>query len=263
MKSPTMLLITLGTVGALTFATATADGQRIQRFDDEAGGSPEEGVSVPGAPAPAQPEPQTQQVAPPDDQDGGEDDGEEGPTGSFRISIHGEDGSSSASRPGSADPSEFADRDNTELYRGIIPGERDEVEHLRQVKEDGESSRGPNPITWVGFQPDTDRTRVFFQAPRAVQYQLEERFEDNELVLVFQNARISDRNFSRFIDASHFGRVVERIEAVEDGGNVNVTLTVSDDVEPSISTDGEYLYLDFPHDAEAGDTRAEATSSGR
>ncbi len=245
MKSPTMLLIVMGTVGAVTLASTTADAQRIQRFDDSGGDSGESAVHLPGAPAPEPVEQEVQYVDPPGEESESDGEGDE-TVGSYRISVHGEGAAPGQRQRGSS--SELLSRDHTELYRGVIPGKRDDVEHLRGVKEDGKSSARPNPVTWVGFQPDSERTRVFFQSPRPVQYQLQEAFEEGELVVIFDNATIPERNFSRFIDASHFDRAVKRIEAEETrDGNVKVTLTMRENVEPSISTDGEYLYLDFPH----------------
>lgn len=245
MKSPTMLLMVLGTIGAVTLASASADAQRVRTFDDQVESSGEQGVAIPGAPAP-EPQPAEQpQQAPADsgdaeaDGDGSDEDGAS--MGTYQISVH----QSGATRRSGLE--ERLSQEPSKLYQGIIPGQRDVVAHLERARAQGSSSGAPNQITWVGFQPEEDRTRIFFQSPRPVNYELREAFSDGELIVTFENARIAERNFSRFIDTSHFGRVVERIETAETrGGNVEVTLTVSDSVEPSISTDGEYLYFDFP-----------------
>ncbi len=243
MKSLTMMFLALGTAGVVTFASASADAQRVRTFDDQAGASGQEAsVHIPGAPAPQQ-SGQEPQVIQQDDGDGESSD-ETVDAGSYQISLHGQQ----PQRHRQAQRSELLSKEHTELYRGIIPGKRDEVAHMRWAQQRGAAANLPNPITWVGFQPEENRTRVFFQSPRPMQYQLQESAEANELVVIFSNAHIPSRNFSRFIDASHFGRVVERIEASEERGKrVKITLQMRERVEPNITTDGGYLYLDFPH----------------
>lgn len=256
MKSPTKLIIACGVAGVLTFSAFPADAQRVRTFDDQTQTEGDAQMAIPGAPAPQQqqPEPQViQQDAPPAD---AENDGDARPM-SHRIRIHGAD------PPQTAAP-ELLSEEHTELYRGIIPGERDDVAHLKALKERTASDADPNPITWVGFQPEDERTRVFFQSPRPVQYQVQEALDEGELVVIFENAELPKTNFSRFIDARHFDRAVTRIEVSETGGgDVKVQLKMSEDVEPDISTDGEYLYFDFPHrtvDAD-DDARADADAS--
>lgn len=244
MNSSTRWLVVLGSLAALTLASATADAQRVQRFDDQAGGEPS-GVVLPGAPAPEQPEPEVQYV---EADGGGEQEASQGDDApsitSYNITMHG---GGPVQRRRAA--SEFLHRDPAELYRGIIPGKRDEVSHLKQSRESGQQSGQPTPITWLGFMAEEDRTRVFVQSPRPVQYQIRADQESHKVVVTFSGARIADRNFGRFIDTSHFQRTVRRIEAREvSDGSVEMTLTLNANVRPSTSTDGDYLYLDFPHD---------------
>lgn len=251
MKRPTKWFVAIGLAGAMTVGAAAVSAQDIQRFDDDVDAEGQQDVALPGAPAPEQEQPE-QQVQQPQQTE--EDEEGEGMHGTYQIRFGGADGPAGpADQPGRADVP-MSD-DLTELYQGVIPGERDEVGHVIADIDEGD----PNPLTWVGFRPEDDKTRVFFQAPEAVQYQIREDFDENEIVVVFEHAEIRERNFSRFIDASHFDRAVERIEAREtDDGNVEVTLTMNEQIEPSTEIEGQYLYLDFPHDDGADGAQADA-----
>ncbi len=250
MKSPTKLLITFGVVGTLTLSAFDAEAQRVRTFGDDGDGGQSSQVVVPGAPAPEQ-EPQEPQIIQQEPAPEESDEGDAPPT-SHSIRMH-----SPTSQGAQSAAPELLSAEHTELYRGIIPGKRNEVEHLSEIKKRGSADRSPNPITWVGFQPEDDRTRVFFQAPRPVQYQVQGAPRDGELVVIFENAEIPKANFSRFIDTSFFNRAVTRIETTETrDGNVKVTLKMRRNLEPEISTDGEYLFFDFPH--RAGDSGDDA-----
>ena len=255
MSRPTTKMVVLGAAAALTLSSTTVTAQDIQRFDDQVESDDGGGnVVLPGAPAPEQQQEQPAQQ-PADDTDG-DDSEESGAVGSYRISVHNSPRGGS-DRDGGADS--LLSDDHTELYQGIIPGERDAVDHMQSAREAAES--GSNQITWVGFKPEDERTRVFFQSPRPVEYQIQADSDAGELVVIFDSAQIPERNFSRFIDASHFDRAVERIEAREtDGGDVQVTFEMRENVQPSTSVDGEYLYLDFPHDdgSDSEDVTADA-----
>ncbi len=230
--------------GLITVSAMDAEAQRVRTFDDQAEGaeSSESQIAIPGAPAPdpGEQEVEVQQAQPTES----EEDSDDTPTGSYQIRVHG-------ATPGSGgEPPRRLSREHTELYRGIIPGQRDEVEHLD--KED------LNRLTWIGFQPEDDRTRVFFQAPDTIAYDVQEAFDEKgELVIVFRDAEIGARNFARFIDASHFGRVVERIEAREDGSDIHVVLTMNEAVEPDISAGEGYLYVDFPYEGSSETSNGE------
>lgn len=254
MKSPTTKLLAMSCAGVLLLSSATVAAQNVQRFDEEAGGEVDGSqVHVPGAPVQQQEQPEQQVVEQQADAEDGDD--ADAPVGSYRISVHGMDGP----MPGAVTPEIYA-RDHDELYQGVIPGQRDLVAHIERSWEEGEQTGQPNQLTWVGFRPEDERTRVFFQSPRPAEYSLRGP-DDGKLEVIFRNTNVSDRNFSRFIDASHFNRVVERIEVDEAGDEqVRVVLTLRSDVAPSDSTEGQYLYLDFPHDAGDGgdDTRARA-----
>ena len=204
----------------------TAEAQRIHRFDDQ--GEDRQAATQPTEPAAP--------VAAPTQGDGEETDA---PVGSYHISIHGQAGTQQGLRELLATP-------RIQLYQGIIPGERDEVagffdpDHL---------APDDNVVTWVGFDARPDKTRVFVQTVHPVNPRLEAGDEPNTVRIVLPNTGITKSNFERFIDTSYFGRTVERIETTETGaGDVELRLTLVEPMRPALSTDGEYLRIDFDED---------------
>ena len=226
MKSCRKYSVLLAVVAVVVMSSADAEAQRIRTFGD-AGDGATSGAAV------STQTPTTSAAA------GATGESAEAPMGSYQIRIHGQN-----ARQNGAERERIASMDATELYRGVIPGKRDEVDHI-SASRNGERY---NPLTWVGFQAEPDRTRVFFQAPQALQYRVGEDRETGDLLVTFSNARITERNFSRFIDASFFNRSVQRIEAREvRRGTVEVRITRRDGATPNVTVDGQYLYLDFAH----------------
>lgn len=251
MSSPAKMIMALGVAGALTLASMDAEAQRIRTYGDD--GGQQSTVHLPGAPAPQQQAATTQPSSA--DEEGGFQES----AGTYRITMHGVAGQQQRRQ----EYLEMLNWARTDLYRGIIPGERDSLPHLARARRDGERTDRPNQVTWIGFQPESDRTRVFFQSPRPMQYRIQDARDGNDLVVIFENTRIPARNFSRFIDASYFDRAVERIEASQTrDGNVEVRLTMRDNVRPQVSRSEEYLYFDFAHLAEeSDDSGAEAATN--
>jgi len=52
-----------------------------------------------------------------------------------------------------------------QIYTGIIPAIRDSLPHITPGQTRGAQAQRPNEVTWIGFQPLNDRTRVFVQTP--------------------------------------------------------------------------------------------------
>jgi hypothetical protein len=133
-----------------------------------------------------------------------------------------------------------------EVYNGIIPRIRDTLPHLSRYRERGAVTTQRNEITWIGFQPFGEFTRVFIQLARFPSYRVEEHEEGAVLAIVFDNTRISLSNFTRFIDTSHFGRSVQRIDAERlDGGRTRVLIWRDEQVTYTVSPEGDYLFIDF------------------
>ena len=232
MKSCRKLTVLLAVLAVVVMNTSDAEAQRIRTFGDAGDGATSGTAVSTSTPASS--------ASPAAAASNGE--GAEVPVGSYRIGIYGQ-----SDRTSRENRARLAAMDPTELYRGVIPGKRDEVDHI-SAAAGGERY---NPLTWVGFQAESERTRVFFQAPRALQYRIGEDRETGDLLVTFSNARITERNFSRFIDASFFNRSVQRIEAREvRRGTVEVRITRRDGATPNVTVDGQYLYLDFPHRGE-------------
>lgn len=133
-----------------------------------------------------------------------------------------------------------------DLYLGIIPRIHDSLPHIARFQRAGEDSGRPNRITWVGFQALPGYTRVFVQTARAPRYTIN-RIEDGRAIeIIFDNTRISLNNFRRFMDASHFGRSVQIIDAEGmAGGRSRVVILLDGERDYTATVDGDYLYVDF------------------
>jgi hypothetical protein len=132
------------------------------------------------------------------------------------------------------------------LYQGIIPGTRDIVEHLKDAVRENNQKQGPNLLTWIGFQADDSRSRVFIQTARQPSYQVERRKDGRRVVVSLQDTEITTENFRREIDASYFDRNVRYVEARSvDDTTVEVRIDLRAGESPEVSTDKGYLYLDF------------------
>ena len=130
-----------------------------------------------------------------------------------------------------------------QLYHGVVPGKRDELARATKRR----STRYAT-LTWIGFQAEQTRTRVFIQSPDKPDYSESISEDGSELTLTFKDAVVENYNLTRFIDASHYERAVKRIDVSSKGKVVRVKLTLSPGVQPTISRKDEYLYIDFPHD---------------
>ncbi|MFP4597880.1 MAG: AMIN domain-containing protein [Persicimonas sp.] len=254
---------------ATAFASP-ADAQTIRNYgDSDSGGGSSSGSSSdsdsaqPWYPGMAQPEQSSgddQQAQPEGEGEGdeeGEGEGEEedaiGP--SHRISVF----SGKKSDPNA--PRTTLDLAIDQLYRGVIPGTRDEVAHLARARES--SSSGSNQLTWLGFRPDDEKTRVFFQTARDADYRIERDKQAHKVVIELDDTKIAARNFARFIDTSYFKRNVKRVEAKKAGSNkVEITIELDAFEQPTVRRDGTYVYLDFPHKASDGQGSDEQVAGG-
>ncbi|MFW5966348.1 MAG: AMIN domain-containing protein [Persicimonas sp.] len=227
------------------------DGDSSQSGDDSGGSGERGGGWVPGQPEPEQSEGESeeQQTQQKEEEADGEGEGkdEDAPTPSHRVSMYG--GSGGGAQGDSELPSTL-DMTIDQLYRGVIPGSRDEVAHLKSAHDDG----GPNKLTWLGFRPTDDETRIFFQTAREAQYDLDEDRDEARIELTLDDTQIASRNFQRFIDTSYFERNVERVEAREgNDGEVVITIELDSFEAPQIETEGNYVYLKFPYEGGSND----------
>ena len=216
-------------------AISTADAQRIRNYgsDAEKAYGVEAGTAYnapPGAPAAAPAKP-TQQAATP------EETAKEDPNAKYNTGI-----TVFQRKGGTKEELKKLELKPEEMYRGVIPGTRDEVTHLNRARQKG--ATGTNQLIWVGFQPREQSTRVFFQTAREADYTIGR--EGNAIVLTFNDTKLSARNFGRFIDASFFNRNVVRIESKRVGKKtVKVTIQLREAEQPRVNTTSNYVYLDF------------------
>lgn len=129
------------------------------------------------------------------------------------------------------------------LYMGIIPGKRDALPHIN------DKAKKYNVVTWIGFVPEKTRTRVFLQGTEGMDYTMDRSDDGSKITLTFNNTRVENYNLMRFIDASHFGREVKRIDASRKSKTLTVTLTVVPGAQPNVSRTNGYIYLDFAHES--------------
>ncbi|MFU8807353.1 MAG: AMIN domain-containing protein [Bradymonadaceae bacterium] len=162
---------------------------------------------------------------------------------SYHVNIHG----AAPKQRSGQNLAQVVAMDPMELYRGIIPGQRDLLPHLEQAQNQGQVESRPNQLTWIGFLPEERRTRVFFQGARAPQYEMQRSSDGKSLTITFRNARLPKKNFSRFIDTSFFERTVTRIETKAQRGDVIVTVSLRDGAQPTVNREGAYIFFDFSH----------------
>lgn len=170
-------------------------------------------------------------------------------------------------QPGGANAPLPVDLTPDKMYRGVIPGTRDEVSHLIKAREKAADRSNRNAVTWVGFQANDKSTRVFFQTGRESNYDLGQA--DGAVTVTFNDTRLSARNFGRFIDTSFFNRNVTRIEVKQvDKSTVVATISLRRSEQPDVDRSGNYLYLDFssattkPDAQESSDTSDSSAAEG-
>lgn len=272
MRRANLLTAVLAVFGLLSFAPAVLQAQNIRSYGDQGsgdsgGGGQQQRSYYPGQPVPQPNQGQSSQQQPPANNQQQTEDSEEGEDQlreSYSIRIYqpgdynGPSGASASQRRRSDGPSPVEKPEN-ELYQGVIPGLRDTVAHLRTAAATSQS--GPNPVTWIGFRAEDERTRVFIQTARAPKFSRHPGEDGRTLTIEIGNSELSERNFARRIDASGYDRVVERVRATETSdGVVAVRIDLKESASPEISTSDRYLYIDFPHGET--DTTSQSESDG-
>jgi len=250
-------------IGVFSLA-ANVDAQEIRRYGDESedssgggggGDQQQRGPYYPGQPMPQSQQQSGQQNAPtrrvrPQSESKQNQGEEEEEFESYSIRIHEPGELPSRREQPNETEAEALNKPSEKVYQGVVPGERDSVEHLRRGQQASQSDTDPNEITWIGFQPEQDRTRIFVQTAREPVYSTRREEDGAVFVVRFEDTDIAARNFRRQIDASRFDRVVERIEATpgEDGG-VAVRVSLRSPESPTVEVSGTYVYIDFPHES--------------
>lgn len=230
------------TVVILALLASPAFAQKIRSYTDSAESQygTDGGISIPGGPqaAPA-PAPTADPNAPP--AEGAEGDGASGYSDVVKMYGGG---------PVNV-PASQLDLKPEELYRGVIPGTRDSVEHF----EKNQKQAGLNQLIWVGFQPREASTRVFFQTTREANYTTSS--EGNTLIVTFFDTKLAAKNNGRFIDTSFFDRNVTRIESTKKGKNVEVRISMKEAERPQVNATDRFVYFEFA----PGKTEEKASSA--
>lgn len=141
-------------------------------------------------------------------------------------------------------------------YRGVVPGRGTSPDQEGEDQRSDDAGTGPNELTWVGFRPRADRTRVFVQTVRPAEYTLDVDESRGRVRLDLPDAEFAARKFSRDIDASHFDRVVRGVRARTSGDGVEIQIDLRAGVEPEVDQKKSYLYVDFPRDSDSAETDA-------
>jgi len=134
-----------------------------------------------------------------------------------------------------------------DIYRGVIPGVQDSLPHISRYQRNA-ATGAQNALTWVGFQPFDDFTRVFVQVGRTPQYSVHESPDGLTITVHLRQTRISLRNFARSVDARFFGRSVDSIRAHRVDNGVDIVIQLGRNASYTITssgTRGEYLFIDF------------------
>ena len=140
------------------------------------------------------------------------------------------------------------------LYRGIIPNTQNSLPHIAAAQRRGATANRANTLTWIGYQPFADFSRIFLQTGRAAQYAVRPSPDGRTVTIRLHNTQISLRNFYREVVAAGFGRAVTSIDARRGpDGSTEVIIELADDAryefEQGTSVeDGvtyHYLYINF------------------
>lgn len=247
--------VSLGTFLIMCSLGLDANAQTIRTYGDKAeaqyGSSSSGPTALPGAPAPRVSAPAKVNTPQGEAQQTGEESGEGEPDYESPVTVFRRSG-------GSQKELEKLDLKPEEMYRGVIPGTRDEVDHLDSVKK---TTRGANQLTWIGFQPRDQSTRVFLQTVSEPVYEVSN--QGSTVVLTLSNTKLSARNFSRFIDTTYFDRIVDRIESKQiDRTTVQVTVQLKKSESPRVNATSNYVYLDFTSEKMESETKQKDSDEG-
>jgi len=93
------------------------------------------------------------------------------------------------------------DKADDELYKGVIPGKRDEKDHISRSlnKKKKAARRVDNTLTWIGFRAEERRTRIFIQGTSTPSYDVvrDDTGSQITLCLLYTSPSPRDRTRSR------------------------------------------------------------------
>ncbi len=158
-----------------------------------------------------------------------------------------QDDTDTTNRGNDSESSEKADED---IYTGIIPGKRDNKEHITKSAARKSAS---TKVMWIGFLPQDTRTRIFIQTDGSSEYDMERGADGKTITVTIPNAKLADRNLRRDIDSRFHGRTVSYIKISDRKKMVKLTMTVEPGADPRVSTSGNYINIDFAYSPKKDD----------
>ncbi|SRR6266568_1256241 len=128
-------------------------------------------------------------------------------------------------------------------YDGVVPG------HAAKAKA---RKKGPNLVTWVGFQKTDGGPRVFLRLSSAVEGLTQDSAGD-EVVVHVPRVKLDTRNNARPLDTRFFGTDVKRVWARQTGKGVDLHVRLAKPgaqakLSTAVSDEGDgsvLVYVDF------------------
>lgn len=269
MSIPTRYTVaSLTAISSLVLFTSPIFAQEVRRYGDEGGGSSSSGggggggnntrMTYPGAPQPQSQGNQGNRQDARQKQDQQKEGEEEQISESYAIKIH-EPGERFDQEEGDQqeDQPDMFDQPADKIYRGVIPGARDQVDHLEQEASETSSSK-LNRLTWIGFQPKDDKSRIFLQFAQSPEYSVSRRDDGKTIAVKLDRTQVAAGNFRRQIDTRFFERSIRGIDTDATGNDtVELLIRLEESKSPSVETDGNYLNVDFSYEKPKADESGE------
>jgi hypothetical protein len=155
------------------------------------------------------------------------------------------------------------------VYRGIVPGVRDWHLFARKARDAAKTNpRMGNRMTWLGFQPLDEGSRIFIQTIKPANYALTESVTEDglmQLQVKLVGTKIPRRNERRSIDTSYFDSAISAAQAHQQGSVAVVKIDLHQRVEYRVSQDDEFLMISFADagvDSQAADSRFDVPKEG-
>lgn len=131
-------------------------------------------------------------------------------------------------------------------YAGVAPG-TDNKNPLAPPRND------PPRLVWTGFKMVGERSEIFLQTTRPVQYELSEAVGGAapRMSVFLRNCRIHLKNNGRRLDTRFFATTVEEVSARQRRRDVEIVMSLEVTATPAVRTepgpDGTtFLVLSFP-----------------
>jgi hypothetical protein len=111
-------------------------------------------------------------------------------------------------------------------YKGVAPGAPALPPHPPKLP----LKRGPQRMTWPGFQVKDGVPTVFLEVTAAPDYQVEDA--PGELIVTLKNTVVPLRNNRRALDVTGFETAVKEVSAQKQGRDVRVTIKTKGGARP-------------------------------